>query len=44
MDKIMVFTMKYNLFIVEDDSYYTGKDGIKKALGSYWPSCCFFIP
>lgn len=39
MDKIMELAQKYNLFVVEDaaqaiDSYYTGKDGIKKALGT----------
>jgi dTDP-4-amino-4,6-dideoxygalactose transaminase len=35
----MDLASKYNLFVIEDaaqaiDSYYTGKDGIKKALGS----------
>ena len=39
MDTIMDLAKKYNLFVVEDaaqaiDSYYTGKDGVKKALGS----------
>ncbi len=39
MDKIMQLANKYNLFVVEDaaqaiDSFYTGKDGIRKALGS----------
>lgn len=39
MYTIMDLAKKYNLFVVEDaaqaiDSYYTGKDGIKKALGS----------
>jgi dTDP-4-amino-4,6-dideoxygalactose transaminase len=39
MDIIMGLADQYNLFVVEDaaqaiDSYYTGKDGIKKALGS----------
>jgi dTDP-4-amino-4,6-dideoxygalactose transaminase len=39
MDKIMALAAKYQLFVVEDaaqaiDSYYTGKDGIKRALGS----------
>ncbi|CAM4043116.1 dTDP-4-amino-4,6-dideoxygalactose transaminase [Flavobacterium antarcticum] len=39
MDLIMELATKYNLFVVEDaaqaiDSFYTGKDGIKKALGS----------
>ncbi len=38
MDKIMTLADKYNLFVVEDaaqaiDSYYTGKDGVKKPLG-----------
>ena len=39
MDQIMELASKHNLFVVEDaaqaiDSYYTGKDGIKKPLGS----------
>jgi dTDP-4-amino-4,6-dideoxygalactose transaminase len=39
MDKIMDIASKYNLFVVEDaaqaiDSYYTGRDGVKRALGS----------
>ncbi len=39
MDKIMDLAKKYNLFVIEDaaqaiDSYYTGKDGVKRALGS----------
>jgi dTDP-4-amino-4,6-dideoxygalactose transaminase len=39
MDKIMDIAARYNLFVVEDaaqaiDAYYTGHDGIKKALGS----------
>ena len=39
MDKIMALASKYNLFVVEDaaqaiDSFYTGKDGVKRALGS----------
>jgi len=39
MDKIMDLAQKYNLFIIEDaaqaiDSYFIGKDGVKKALGS----------
>src|SRR5690554_4815367 len=39
MDKIMEIANKHNLFVVEDaaqaiDSYYTGKNGIKRALGS----------
>ena len=39
MDKIMKIANKYNLFVIEDaaqaiDSFYTGKDGVKKALGS----------
>lgn len=39
MDKIMDLAHKYNIFIIEDaaqaiDSYYTGRDGKKRALGS----------
>jgi dTDP-4-amino-4,6-dideoxygalactose transaminase len=39
MDTIMELAAKYNLLVIEDaaqaiDSFYTGKDGIKKALGS----------
>jgi dTDP-4-amino-4,6-dideoxygalactose transaminase len=39
MDKIMALADQYNLFVIEDaaqaiDSFYTGKDGVKKALGS----------
>jgi dTDP-4-amino-4,6-dideoxygalactose transaminase len=39
MDAIMDLASRYNLFVVEDaaqaiDSFYTGKDGVKKALGS----------
>ena len=39
MDVIMDLAAKYNLFVIEDaaqaiDSYYTGKDGVKRALGS----------
>lgn len=39
MDIIMTIAKKYNLFVVEDaaqaiDSFYTGIDGVKKALGS----------
>jgi dTDP-4-amino-4,6-dideoxygalactose transaminase len=39
MDKIMGIAKRHNLFVVEDaaqaiDSYYTGKDGIKRALGT----------
>jgi dTDP-4-amino-4,6-dideoxygalactose transaminase len=39
MDKIMDLANKYNLFVIEDaaqaiDSFYTGKDGVKRALGS----------
>lgn len=39
MDKIMAIANKHGLFVVEDaaqaiDSYYIGKDGIKKPLGS----------
>jgi dTDP-4-amino-4,6-dideoxygalactose transaminase len=39
MDKIMELANKYSLFVIEDaaqaiDSYYIGKDGVKRALGS----------
>lgn len=39
MDKIMNLAKKYNLFVIEDaaqaiDSFYIGKDGIRKPLGS----------
>ena len=39
MDKIMDLALKYNLFVVEDaaqaiDSFYTGKDGVQRPLGS----------
>jgi len=39
MDYIMDLADKYNLFVVEDaaqaiDSFYTGKNGVKRALGS----------
>lgn len=39
MDKIMDLASKYNLFVIEDaaqaiDSFYTGRDGVKRALGS----------
>lgn len=39
MDVIMELAAKHNLFVIEDaaqaiDSFYTGKDGIKRALGS----------
>ena len=39
MDKIMDLAAKYNLYIIEDaaqaiDSFYTGRDGVKRALGS----------
>jgi dTDP-4-amino-4,6-dideoxygalactose transaminase len=39
MDAIMELAVKYDLFVIEDaaqaiDSYYIGKDGIKKPLGS----------
>ena len=39
MDKIMDIAQQYNLYVIEDaaqaiDSFYTGKDGIKKPLGS----------
>ncbi|MDT0686580.1 dTDP-4-amino-4,6-dideoxygalactose transaminase [Autumnicola psychrophila] len=39
IDKIMTLATKYNLYVVEDaaqaiESFYTGKDGVKRALGS----------
>lgn len=39
MDTIMAIAAKHNLYVIEDaaqaiDSYYTGQNGIKKALGS----------
>jgi dTDP-4-amino-4,6-dideoxygalactose transaminase len=39
MDKIMDLAQQYNLYVIEDaaqaiDSFYTGKDGVKKPLGS----------
>jgi len=39
MDKIMDLARKYKLYVIEDaaqaiDSYYTGRDGVKRALGS----------
>lgn len=39
MDIIMGLALQYNLLVIEDaahsiDSFYTGKDGVKKALGS----------
>lgn len=39
MDTIMEIAVRYNLFVVEDvaqaiDSYYMGKNGVKRALGS----------
>ena len=39
MDKIMDLAQKYHLFVIEDaaqgiDSFYTGKDGVRKPLGS----------
>jgi dTDP-4-amino-4,6-dideoxygalactose transaminase len=39
MDKIMAIANKYNLFVVEDaaqaiESYYIGKDGVKRPLGT----------
>jgi len=39
MDKIMELAIKYNLLVIEDaaqaiDSFYIGKDGMKRALGS----------
>jgi len=46
MDKIIALASKYDLFVVEDaaqgiDSFYTGKDGIKKPLGSLGHFGCF---
>ncbi|WP_432713408.1 dTDP-4-amino-4,6-dideoxygalactose transaminase, partial [Pedobacter sp.] len=39
MDEIMALAKKYHLFVIEDaaqaiESHYTGKDGIRRALGS----------
>jgi dTDP-4-amino-4,6-dideoxygalactose transaminase len=39
MDKIMDIAERYKLFVIEDaaqaiDSFYTGKDGVRRALGS----------
>lgn len=39
MDTIMALAQKHKLFVIEDaaqaiDSFYTGKDGVKRALGS----------
>ncbi|HEY6142807.1 MAG TPA: dTDP-4-amino-4,6-dideoxygalactose transaminase [Flavobacterium sp.] len=39
MDKIMDLANRYNLYVIEDaaqaiDSFYTGKDGVRKPLGS----------
>jgi len=39
MDKIMDLAKQYNLFVIEDaaqaiDSFYTGKDGVQRPLGS----------
>ena len=39
MDKIMALADKYNLYVIEDaaqaiDSYYTGKNGVRRPLGS----------
>ncbi len=39
MDKIMGLAAKYNLYVIEDaaqaiDSFYTGKDGVRRPLGS----------
>lgn len=46
MEKIMDIAKKYNLLVIEDaaqaiDSYYTYKDGTKKALGSIGHLGCF---
>jgi dTDP-4-amino-4,6-dideoxygalactose transaminase len=39
MDKIMALAKQYNLYVIEDaaqaiDSFYTGKDGVQRPLGS----------
>jgi dTDP-4-amino-4,6-dideoxygalactose transaminase len=46
MDKIMTLADDYNLFVVEDaaqaiDSYYTGKDRVRRPLGSIGHFGCF---
>ncbi|WP_226389669.1 dTDP-4-amino-4,6-dideoxygalactose transaminase [Penaeicola halotolerans] len=46
MDIIMELADRYNLFVVEDaaqaiDSFYTGKDGVKRALGTIGHLSCF---
>lgn len=46
MDAIMALAEKHNLLVVEDaaqaiDSYYTGKDGVKRPLGSIGHLGCF---
>lgn len=46
MDAIMEIAERHNLLVVEDaaqaiDSYYTGKDGVKRALGSIGHMGCF---
>lgn len=46
MDKIMALASHYKLYVVEDaaqaiDSYYTGADGVKRALGSIGHFGCF---
>jgi len=46
MDKIMDLASKYNLYVVEDaaqavDSYYIGRDGLRKPLGSIGHLACF---
>ena len=48
MDKIMALAAKYNLYVIEDaaqaiDSYYTGKDGVKKAIRVYRTFIRFFV-
>lgn len=46
MDIIMDIALRYNLYVIEDaaqaiDSFYTGKDGTIKALGSIGHLACF---
>lgn len=46
MDAIMDIAQRHNLLVVEDaaqaiDSFYTGKDGVKRALGSIGHFGCF---
>ena len=46
MDAVMDIAKRYNLLVVEDaaqaiDSYYTGRDGVRRALGSIGHFGCF---